>query len=197
MTLVFIDIETTGLNPEFHKIIEIGCAKVSDGKVIDTFTRLIDPKESLPDEIKRMTGISDYEIFEHGVDLNIALNEFLNFIDDYPLIGHNLIQFDLPFIEMNGGIKIKNRASDTLIISKFLAPNLKSHSLRNALSHFGIESYEKHRSLEDVFLTIKLWEILKERGKNIEKSFIKSYAEKMFLNDHKILDAFYVFIEDL
>ncbi|MGB9750314.1 MAG: PolC-type DNA polymerase III [Caldisericia bacterium] len=197
MTLVFLDIETTGLDPLLHKIIEIGCAKVENGKVYETFSRLIDPKESLSYEIKKITGISEYDIFEEGVELNTALEEFIDFIKDYPLIGHNVISFDIPFIERYLGKKLKNRVSDTLIISKFLAPNLKSHSLRNALSFFGVESFEKHRSLEDTFLTIKLWEILKERGRTIEKSFIKSYAEKMFKEDIKTLNAFYVFIEDL
>jgi|YelNatPaOPRAMG01_1025707.scaffolds.fasta_scaffold18179_4 DNA polymerase-3 subunit alpha (Gram-positive type) len=197
MKLVFLDIETTGLDPLYHKIIEIGCAKVENGLIIDTFSRLIDPKESLSNEIKKITGLSDYDFFEKAVDLNVALKEFEDFIEDYPVIGHNAISFDIPFIERYLGKELKNRVSDTLLISKFLAPNLKSHSLRNALSHFGIESYEKHRSLEDVFLTIKLWEILKERGRTIEKSFIKSYAEKMFSKDIKTLNAFYIFIEDL
>lgn len=197
MKLVFLDIETTGLDPLYHKIIEIGCAKLENGLVTDKFSRLIDPKESLSNEIKKITGLSDYDFLENGVDINLALDEFINFIGDYPLIGHNAISFDIPFIEKNLGKEIKNRISDTLLISKFLAPNLKSHSLRNALSFFGIESCEKHRSMEDVFLTIKLWEILKERGRTIEKTFIKNYAEKMFSNDTKILDAFYVFIEDL
>ncbi len=44
MNLIFLDIETTGLDPEIHKIIEIGCAKVKNGEIIDTFSRLIDPK---------------------------------------------------------------------------------------------------------------------------------------------------------
>ena len=197
MKLNFLDIETTGLDPQYHKIIEIGCAKVENGVVVDTFSRLIDPKESLSDEIKRITGITDSEIYEKGVDLNLALDELINFIDDNPIVGHNAILFDVPFIERCIGKELKNRVSDTLIICKFLAPNLRSHSLRNALSHFGIQSYEKHRSLTDVYLTIKLWEILKERGRTIEKSFIKNYAEKLFSKDVKTLNAFYVFIEDL
>lgn len=197
MKLNFLDIETTGLNPQYHKIIEIGCAKAENGVIVDTFSRLIDPKESLSDEIKRITGITDSEIYEKGVDLNLALDELINFIDDNPIVGHNAISFDVPFIEKFIGKELNNRVSDTLIICKFLAPHLRSHSLRNALLNFGIQSYEKHRSLTDVYLTIKLWEILKERGRTIEKTFIKNYAEKLFSKDVKTLNAFYVFIEDL
>lgn len=197
MILIFFDIETTGLNPEFHKIIEIGCVKVKDGIVLETFSRIVDPKESLPDEIKRITGLTEDDILNYGIDEENAIEDFFDFIKDYPLVGHNIINFDIPFIETRGNIKFKNRVSDTLIISKFLAPNLKSHGLRNALNQFGIPSDEYHRAIDDAILTFKLWEILKERSRNIEKSFIKSYAEKMFKDDKKILDAFYVFIEDL
>ncbi len=197
MILIFFDIETTGLNPEYHKLIEIGCVKTENGTVVETFSRIIDPKESLPEEIKRMTGISEEDILNYGVEEDDAIKDFLNFIEDYPLVGHNILNFDVPFIEARGGFKFKNRFSDTLLISKFLAPNLKSHSLRNALNQFGILSDEYHRAINDAFLTIKLWEILKERGKNIDKNFIKNYAEKMFKEDPKILDAFYVFIEDI
>lgn len=197
MNLIFLDIETTGLDPEIHKIIEIGCAKVNNGEIIDTFSRLIDPKESLKNEIKRITGITDDELYEKGVTFEKAMSEFLNFIEDNPIVGHNVIFFDIPFIERHSGIKLKNRVSDTIIISKFLIPNLKSHSLRNILLNFGIKSEEKHRSLEDVYLTIKLWEILKEKSRLIDKNYIKNYVDKMFSKDIKTLDAFYLFIEDL
>lgn len=197
MTLIFFDIETTGLNPEYHKLVEIGCIKALDGQIKETFSRLIDPKESLPDDIKKMTGLTEEDILNYGIDEEIAIKEFFEFIENYPLIGHNILNFDVPFIEARGNIKFNNRLSDTLIISKFLAPNLKSHSLRNALNQFGILSDEYHRAVDDAILTFKLWEILKERSKNIEKSFIKNYAEKMFKDDILTLDAFYVFIEDL
>ncbi|MCX8095815.1 MAG: 3'-5' exonuclease [Caldisericia bacterium] len=197
MILIFFDIETTGLNPEYNKLIEIGCIKVSDGILKETFSRLIDPKESLPEDVKKMTGLTEDDILNYGVEEEKAIKDFFDFIDDYPIVGHNILNFDIPFIETRSNKKLKNRFSDTLIISKFLAPNLKSHSLRNALNQFGILSNEYHRAVDDAILTFKLWEILKERSRNIEKSFIKSYAEKMFKDDKLTLDAFYIFLEDL
>lgn len=197
MILVFFDIETTGLNPEYNKLVEIGCIKVYNGEIKETFSRIIDPKESLPDEIKRLTGLTEEDILNYGIEEDRAIKEFFDFIEDHPIIGHNILNFDIPFIETRGNIKFKNRFSDTLIISKFLAPNLKSHSLRNALNQFGVPSDEYHRAIDDAILTFKLWEILKERSKNLGINFIKSYAENMYKDDKLILDAFYVFIEDL
>ena len=49
MILIFFDIETTGLNPEYHKLIEIGCDKTENGNVVETSSRINDPKESLPE----------------------------------------------------------------------------------------------------------------------------------------------------
>ena len=197
MILVFFDIETTGLNPEYNKLIEIGCIKVNNGQIMETFSRIIDPKESLPEEIKRLTGLTEEDILNYGIEEDRAIKEFFDFIEDHPLIGHNILNFDIPFIEIRGNIKLKNRLSDTLIISKFLAPNLKSHSLRNALNQFGVPSDEYHRAIDDAILTFRLWEILKERSKSLGINFIKSYAENMYKDDKLILDTFYVFIEDL
>lgn len=40
---VCVDIETTGCQSKWNKIIEIGAVKVQDGKVKDTFSELINP----------------------------------------------------------------------------------------------------------------------------------------------------------
>ena len=47
MDYVAVDIETTGLYPKYDKIIEIGAARVRDGKVEDTFSVFVNPGQSL------------------------------------------------------------------------------------------------------------------------------------------------------
>ena len=62
MNYVAFDIETTGLNPKYEKIIELGAAKVRDGKVEDTFSTFINPGKSLPSRIIELTGICDADV---------------------------------------------------------------------------------------------------------------------------------------
>ena len=48
---ICIDLETTGLNPKRDRIIEIGAVKVRDGKIVETFQQLIDPKQQLEERV--------------------------------------------------------------------------------------------------------------------------------------------------
>ena len=42
---VVVDIETTGLNPQYNEIIEIGCIRVRKHQVVDTMSVLLKSKE--------------------------------------------------------------------------------------------------------------------------------------------------------
>ena len=41
---VALDLETSGLNPSENQIIEIGMAKVCDGEITETYSRLLNRK---------------------------------------------------------------------------------------------------------------------------------------------------------
>ena len=197
MRILFFDFETTCLNPDVDKIIEVGAVKSENGKVLSSFSVVINQRIPIPPKISKITGLTDEEILRNGREEREVMNEFFEFIGNDPLVGHNAIYFDIPFIENYLGARIKNRVSDTLIISKFLLPGLRSHNLRRVASNFGIPWEENHRALEDAILAMNLWEKLKERAKTIDGNFIKNYIEKLYKNDFKILDAFYLFLEDL
>ena len=40
---IAFDLETTGLSPQEHEIIEIGALKVREGKVVDRFMEFVHP----------------------------------------------------------------------------------------------------------------------------------------------------------
>jgi DNA polymerase III epsilon subunit-like protein len=93
------DFETTGLDPVNCKILEIGALKVIDGKEDEQFTRLINWGVPVPEEITKLTGITQQEIDEKGIDPQTAKAEFKEFIGALPLVGHNIRNFDLLFLE--------------------------------------------------------------------------------------------------
>ena len=59
-----LDLETTGLNPKYDKIIEAGAVKVRNGEIIDRFQQLIRPGIALPEKITGLTGITQEELLE-------------------------------------------------------------------------------------------------------------------------------------
>ncbi len=54
---VVFDIETTGLNTKFCKIIEIGAVKVVGGEIVDRFSEFINPEVPIPYNITKLTSI--------------------------------------------------------------------------------------------------------------------------------------------
>lgn len=62
MNYVAFDIETTGLNPKYDKIIEIGAVRVRNGELVDTFSTFVNPAKSLPARIVELTGIRDADV---------------------------------------------------------------------------------------------------------------------------------------
>ena len=54
---IAVDIETTGLNPNKDKILEIGAVYFKEGKVIDTFNMLINPEIRIPRKISMILQI--------------------------------------------------------------------------------------------------------------------------------------------
>ena len=67
---VIFDIETTGFGPKNCRIIEIGAVKVENGRVVDEFSYFVNPKQSIPEEITKLTSITqEMVINEPEIDI--------------------------------------------------------------------------------------------------------------------------------
>lgn len=160
---VTLDLETTGLEPKRDRMIEIGAVKVVDGKAVEEYTSLIDPQMEIPERITQLTGISN-EMVEGKPTVKEALEQFLNFCGELPLLGHNLM-FDYGFVKhqaVNCGRSFEKRGADTLKIARVLLPDLPSRSLQNLRLYYGIPQEDAHRALEDARTTYRLYERLRQ-----------------------------------
>ena len=95
-SFIAIDVETTGLDENKDKIIEISAVKFNNGVEADTFSYLIDPKREIPQFIEKLTGITNDSI-KNKPTFDIVSEKFLDFIGNNPLVGHN-VSFDVKFI---------------------------------------------------------------------------------------------------
>jgi len=93
------DFETTGLDHLTCKILEIGALKVREGQPDEQFSCLINWGIPVPENITQITGITQEEIDRDGIDPETAKREFKEFIVGLPLIGHNIRNFDLKFLD--------------------------------------------------------------------------------------------------
>ena len=87
-----LDLETTGLNPKYDKIIEVGAVKVRNGEIIDRFQQLVCPGIALPEKITGLTGITQEELLE-AKGSETVIPQLLDFLEDDVILGHS-VMFD-------------------------------------------------------------------------------------------------------
>lgn len=156
---VVIDIETTGLSPDYDEIIELSALKCHNDEVVDKFSTLVKPEYEIDEYITELTGITN-EMVKDAPDIEQALPQYMDFIGDNIVIGHN-VNFDINFIYDNWyyifGKEFKNDFVDLLRLSRKLFPNLSSHKLSTLSEHFNISSPPTHRGLDDCFATFECY----------------------------------------
>ncbi|NLZ80930.1 MAG: 3'-5' exonuclease [Clostridiales bacterium] len=160
-TYVAIDIETTGLNPKTDRIIELAAVKVENGEIIDTFETLVNPRKSLPDFIRNLTGIHGEEL-QNAPDIQEVIESFINFCEGYVLLGHNVI-FDYSFIKRNAvnlELEFEKEGIDTLRIARKILPYLEKKSLSYLCEYYKIENKNQHRAFDDAEAAATLYKKL-------------------------------------
>uniref|UniRef100_A0A8C2WDM4 exodeoxyribonuclease III n=1 Tax=Cyclopterus lumpus TaxID=8103 RepID=A0A8C2WDM4_CYCLU len=169
-TIVFFDLETTGLDTTVCNIIQLSA--VCKGKVFNAYTL---PQLELTDSAKRVTGftVSNGELRLRGtpvttVPLADALSSFVDFLRSFPrpvlLAAHSAMRFDAPVIrrvlrELGLLEKFRQVVSgfvDTFPLSKNLFC-LDSYSQENMVRHFLKKSYDAHNAVEDAAMLEELF----------------------------------------
>lgn len=153
-TFVVVDVETTGLSAVSDKITEVSAIRFIDFEPVECFTTLINPQKTIPDNVVKMTGItneivSDKPTFDQVI---ISLDEF---IGKYNIVGYNL-GFDLKFLYVGGYdfLREKRKYYDCLqLAKKAVGDNTYNHKLTTVAEYYGIIRDNAHRSLSDSYTT--------------------------------------------
>ncbi|MGL5151196.1 MAG: PolC-type DNA polymerase III [Clostridium sp.] len=164
---VVFDLETTGFSSKNDKVIEIGAVKVSDGKIIDSFSVFVNPERSIPYKIIELTGITD-DMVKDAKTIEEVLPAFLDFCNGCVLVAHNA-PFDTAFIKHNCnlmGLPFNYGVLDTVPLARFLYPDLKKVKLNLVAKYLGIELKNHHRAVDDAKATadilLKMFERLSD-----------------------------------
>ncbi|WMJ82027.1 PolC-type DNA polymerase III [Clostridium sp. MB40-C1] len=197
-TYVVFDLETTGFSSVNDKIIEIGAVKIKKGNIIDNFSVFVNPQIKIPYKITELTGITD-DMVAGAETIEKILPEFIEFIGDSVLVAHNA-NFDASFIRKNCkdlNIGFNYTVMDTVLLSKFLFPELKKYKLNIVAKHLGISLENHHRAVDDAGATaeilLKCFELLKEKSINtleeLNKEFLGNQDIKKLNTYHLIIFA--------
>lgn len=162
---VMMDLETTGLRHTVDTIIEFGAIRVQDGQPKAYFSKLVRSEQDLPQSIEALTGITRSLLEEQGVCMADALDAFLAFIGDDPLVGYNL-HFDMNFLQAACKREQKpmptNRCIDLLPIARRKVYPLPNYQLETLINHFSLPSRVSHRALDDCKQLLALYAKLNE-----------------------------------
>ena len=159
-----IDFETTGRYINSCKIIEMSAVRVRNNEIESVYTTLVNPEEPIPDEIVSLTGITD-EMVEPAPTIKECIGEFIDFIGEDILIGHNIASFDSNILYDNAldsiGIKVQNNYIDTLNFVKHCRIELSNYKLTTIQEYFDITNDAQHRSLSDCVATHECYQKMK------------------------------------
>lgn len=160
---VIFDLETTGISCYNDEVIEISAIKVKNEKVVEEFSSLVNPRRPIPFMASSVNGITD-DMVKDAPFFEDVLEEFLSFIEDLPLVGHNIHSFDMKFMhrdcEKFFGKVIGNDYADTLKLARVCLPQLKHHKLVDLAEYYGISSKGAHRALNDCRMNQMVYEKL-------------------------------------
>ena len=160
LSYTVFDTETTGLDPAVDRIIQIGAARLVNGKLLrqEGFEQLVDPQRSLPEAGIAIHGIQP-EMVRGQPTIDRVLPAFHIFVGDTVLVAHNAA-FDMRFLQLaegRSGVVFDQPVLDTLLLSAVVHPNQDSHRLEAIAERFGITVIGRHTALGDAIVTAEVF----------------------------------------
>jgi DNA polymerase-3 subunit epsilon len=160
MRQIFLDTETTGLNPKLgDRIIEIGCVELLSRRITErSFHTYLNPEREVEEGASRVHGLTREDLAAKPKFAEIA-PAFLDYIRGAELVIHNA-DFDLEFLNMElelaGFGRVQDHVAsitDTLLFAKELHPG-KKNSLDALCERYFVDNTNRtlHGALADARL---------------------------------------------
>lgn len=169
-SFVCFDLETSGTFGAANgdapaEITEIGAVRVVNGEITETFSQLVNPGRKIVPRIARITHITD-EMVAGQPGPEEAVRRFTDFVGDSVLVGHNIKQSDLHYIDAaarRAGVRLENPFFDTYRFARTLkeAQGWESVKLEYLSQALGIDQPDAHRAWCDAQANALLYGKLK------------------------------------
>ncbi|MDE0306961.1 MAG: 3'-5' exonuclease [Albidovulum sp.] len=165
MSVVFLDLETTGLNPASDKAIQLAMIKtICDAetgrilRVADYCEMLEDPGRKLPPEIRSLTGISDSDLKGQSFDYG----RVSRILSGGPLVVAHNASFDRTFFDKRFPKLARLSWGCTLKDPNWRNAGFQARSLEQLLLKSGF-FFTGHNALTDARATVWLMHLHPER----------------------------------
>jgi DNA polymerase III subunit epsilon len=157
-TLAFVDLETTGGNPAYHRITEIGIVRVQNGELLEEWSSLVNPECPISPYIEAFTGISSEMVAAAPLFADLAAT-VLEKLRGTIFIAHNA-RFDHSFLRSEFrrvGVAYSAEALCTVKLSRRLFPQHVRHNLDVVIERHALNCSARHRALGDARVLWELW----------------------------------------
>ena len=177
--IVIFDTETTGINFERDRIIEIGAASWERGEELDSFDCFIRlPRgQSVPSFIVQLTGITDQLLLDEGVSEREAAESFQRLLAgaERPLLAAYNAQFDLNFLfhllQPLNMVSILQPPRFLDVLTVYRDRRDYPHKLCNAIDAYGLGDrvVNSHRAVDDARATAALLESMAAEQDDLDR----------------------------
>lgn len=176
---IVVDVETGGLDPQRHSLLQVAMLAYVNGEIIDRKSFYIKEEEYLvTPKAMEINGLNLSEVYAQGVEPRVAVQLIQSFvqknfgdIDPPIMMGHN-VNFDRSYIKhlfarfgLNLDKTINFRVFDTttLILAAKAAGKLNPDApqwLEGIANYFGHYPEKAHDALSDAETTVVVYETL-------------------------------------
>ena len=180
--MVLLDVETTGLGPEEHRIIEIAYLHIVNGEIIERYDQLLNPQRKIPAEAVKIHKITDQMVKKEPKFKNIA-SDLKDTLSGRIVAGYN-VDFDAEFVEAEFkriGMNVKLRKRLDILeaarrsFPKTEVPNYKLPTIKQYLKI----NAESHRALADCETSWTVLQKCVKQHRNWEAQRLADQAEKI------------------
>lgn len=177
LSLVVVDVETTGTNPKADRITEVAVLEAYPSGTVAEWASLVNPGVPIPEFISAMTGITDAMVRKAPTFDTLAAGLHAR-LGDKLLVAHNA-PFDHGMLRAEfarAGYTLKNPALCTVRLSRTLYPQYSSHSLNALIERHALPVQDRHRALGDVRV---LWRFLQHVQREFPPDILVPLIQKL------------------
>lgn len=177
--IIYFDIESTGVETETARIIELSCIKFNPDGTKEEKTILVNPETPIPLESSEIHGITDEDVKDKPTFKQYA-QSVRNWFYDCDLAGFNSDNYDVPLLsaefERAGlqGINWNPNLLDIMKLYRLLYPNTLSDVYKRLT---GKELEGAHGAVADILATKEIADILILQLKQTAEESLKTIGD--------------------
>ncbi len=174
--MVFVDVETDGMNYVRGHVIEVAAIRVENGRITEEFRSLINPGIDIPYFITNLTGITTHDV-QGAPTFHEVADELYEVMEGALFVAHN-VRFDYSFLKQEFrrvGIDFAPKQLCTVRLSRALYPEQRSHKLAALIERHGFVFSDRHRAYDDAHV---LWQFLQHARDNFDEATLLEAFQK-------------------